>query len=94
MTLLCQGLCSHVQTLCTPLKIHSARDLSMCSTPFGAHSHADGSRVGTTANSGQCIFKTEPENKMNMFILKSSIYICNGMILLWGGFVYFFTLKK
>lgn len=94
MTLLYQGPYSDVQTLCTTLKIHSAPDLLMYNTPFGAYSHPNGSRVGTTANSGQCIFKTEPENKINVLILKSSIYICNSMILLWGGFVYFFTLKK
>lgn len=94
MTWLYQDPCSHVQTLCTPLKIHP--DLSMCSTPFGACSHANGSRVGTTANSGQCIFKTEPENKINVLILKSSIYICNSMILLWwgGGDCLIFLFKK
>lgn len=89
MTLLYQSPCSHVQTLCTPLKIHPTPDLLMCSTPFGSCSQANGSRVGTTANSGQCIFKIEPENKVNVLIFKSSIYICHCTILLWGGFVYF-----
>lgn len=33
------------------------------------------SKGGTTADSGWCIFKTEPENKINVLILNSSIYM-------------------
>lgn len=64
----------------------------MRSIPFRADCHPDRSRGGTTANSGQCIFKTEPENEINVSSSKA-LNICNNRILLWGGFVYFFCLK-
>lgn len=83
---------AHKSKHCAPSKTNSAPVLPMRSILFGADCHPNKSRGGTTANSGQCIFKTEPENEINVSSSKA-LNRCNNRILLWGGFVYFFALK-
>lgn len=83
---------AHKSKHCAPSKTNSPLVLPMRSIPFRADCHPNRSRGGTTANSGQYIFKTEPANEINVASSKA-LNICNNRILLWGGFVYLFALK-
>lgn len=64
---------AHMSKHCHPSNIISAPVLPML--PFRADGHPNGSKGGTMADSGRSIFQIEPENKVNVLILKGSIYM-------------------